>query len=114
MNARALPEWIGDTPDTAVPPRVRVRTFDRKGGRCGICGRRIGAGEHWTLEHIKALINGGENRESNLGVTCSWCVPEKNATDVAEKSKTYEMRAKHIGVRTKPKYRWPSRPFSRA
>jgi hypothetical protein len=95
---RSPPEWIGDTPDTAVPPRVKVRVFDREHGRCHSCRRKVAAGERWTCEHRKALVNGGENRESNLGVTCDWCLPDKNAADVAEKSSVYRKRAKHIGA----------------
>ena len=30
--SRALPEWIGKTPDAKVPPRVRLRIFLREGG----------------------------------------------------------------------------------
>ena len=101
-TARSVPEWIGATPDTPAPARVRVRVFDRCNGRCDACGRKIMAGEKWTLEHRKALINGGQNRESNMGVTCSRCVPEKNAADVAEKARTYRKRSKHLGVKSKP------------
>ncbi len=108
---RAVDEWIGKTPDTPAPPRVRLRVFDRAGGRCHACGRKIAAGDRWTLEHLKALINGGENRETNMGITCDWCLPQKNAADVAEKSKVYRTRAKHVGA-TRPKPRWPSRKFS--
>lgn len=99
--ARSLPEWAGATPDTAVPPRVRLRVFERCDGKCHRCTKKIAAGERWTLEHLKALILGGENREKNLGVTCDWCLPEKNAEDLAQKSKEYEVRAKHNGVRSK-------------
>ena len=100
---RSVPEWIGATPDTKPPPRVRVRVFGRTNGRCHKCTRKIPTGDKWTLEHVKALVNGGENRESNLDVTCDWCLPEKNAADVAEKARTYRKRAKHIGVSTKRK-----------
>lgn len=96
FTGRAVEEWKGRTPDTPAPDRVRVRVFDRAGGRCDICKRALRTGERWTLEHVKAVINGGENRESNLGVTCDWCLPEKNAADVAEKSSVYEKRLKHI------------------
>jgi hypothetical protein len=105
-TARAVPEWIGANADTPVPPRVRVRVFDRKHGRCHICERSIRAGEKWTLEHLIALINWRAtteqphgNRESNLTVTCDWCLPEKNAADVAQKSKAYATRAKHLGIK---------------
>ena len=52
-------------------------------------------------EHLVALINGGANAEGNLSVTCGWCLPEKNAADVAEKSLTYRKRSKHLGIKAK-------------
>jgi hypothetical protein len=63
-------------------------------------------GESWTCEHLKAVINGGANAEPNLGLTCSNCLPEKNAADVAEKSETYDMRRKHVLPR-QPKFKSP-------
>ena len=98
---RSVPLWHGATDDTSAPPRVRLRVFERVGGKCHRCRRKIAAGESWTLEHVVALVNGGPNAETNLDVTCSWCLPAKNAEDVAVKSKTYRMLAKHRG--TKPK-----------
>jgi 5-methylcytosine-specific restriction endonuclease McrA len=103
VTARSVPEWIGATPDTPAPPRVRLRVFERGEGKCHRCTRKIAAGEKWTLEHLVALINGGANAEANLSVTCGWCLPAKNAEDVAEKSRTYRKRSKHLGVR--PKHR---------
>lgn len=96
---RSVEEWIGRTDDTPAPPRVRLRVFERCEGKCGRCGRKIGAGEKWTLEHVIALINGGANREGNMDVTCDWCLPAKNAADVAEKSKVANVKAKHLGIR---------------
>jgi hypothetical protein len=80
---------------------VRVRVFDAKGGRCHKCKRKIMAGERWTCEHVQALINKGENRERNLDVTCDWCLPVKNAEDVAIKSRNYRVRKAHLGVKKK-------------
>lgn len=97
--ARSVPLWIGKTDDTPAPPRVRLRVWDRCEGRCGQCGRKIRPGEGWTLEHLIALINGGKNTEDNLGVTCDWCLPAKNAADVAMKAKTAAVRSKHLGIR---------------
>jgi len=96
---RAVPEWIGATPDMPVPDRVRVRVFNKKEGKCHRCTRKIPAGQSWTCEHLKALVNGGENRERNLDVTCDWCLPIKNAEDVAEKSRVYKRRKAHLGIR---------------
>lgn len=103
---RSVDEWIGKTDDTPVPPRVRARVFAAKAGRCHSCTRKIAAGEPWTCEHMVALVNGGANRESNLDITCDWCLPAKNAADVAEKKIVRRKRAKHLGIH-KPKHPMP-------
>jgi 5-methylcytosine-specific restriction enzyme A len=113
MTGRAVPEWCGATADTPAPIRVRIRVFERCGGKCGECRRKIRPGESWTLEHLVALINGGRNAEGNLGVTCDWCKPNKDARDVAEKSKVAKVRAKHLGL-VKPKKAWPKRAFAQS
>lgn len=106
---RSVPIWKGKTPDTKAPPRVRLRVFDRCEGKCHRCERKVATGEKWTLEHIKALCNGGPNDETNLGVTCDNCLPVKNAEDVAEKAKVAATRQKHIGIKDPPKM--TGRPF---
>lgn len=96
---RALPEWTGANPDTPIPPRVRVRIFERYHGACQGCLRKIAAGDKWDCDHIVALVNGGEHRETNLRILCAWCHKKKTAQDVAIKSKTAKVRAKHLGIR---------------
>lgn len=98
---RAVPEWIGQSADSAIPDRVRLRVFERCEGRCGECGRKIGPADTWIIEHLIALVNGGQNRESNLGVTCGWCKPAKDKRDVAQKAKGARVRKKHTGIKTK-------------
>lgn len=95
---RSVPIWRGKTPDTKAPNRVRLRVFDRFGGKCHRCGRKVQTGERWTLEHLVALVNDGANDETNLGVTCDNCLPAKNAEDVAEKAKVAATRQKHLGI----------------
>lgn len=108
MTTRSVPEWIGATSDTAIPPRVRLRVWTRCDGKCGECGRKIRTGESWIVEHLVALVNGGLNRESNLGITCGWCKPVKDARDVADKSKVASIRKKHLGITaTKRKLQGP-------
>lgn len=97
--ARAVPEWIGKTDDSKVPPRVRLRIFEREGGKCHLSGRRIMPGDLWDLDHGKALINGGEHRESNLFPALRDKHREKTREDVAEKAVTARVKAKHIGIR---------------
>lgn len=101
--ARSVKEWTGKTDDTPVPDRVRDRVLDHVDRRCHACGRRINPlRESWTCEHLIALINGGENREANLGATCSICLPAKNAADVALKSKIATKRKKARGIKRRP------------
>lgn len=103
---REVPEWIGKTDDSRPPPRVRVRVFERHDGRCYLTGRKIRPGDKWDLEHIKALINGGQNRESNMAPALAGAVhQEKTSRDVAEKAKVYAVKSKHIGA-SRPKGTW--------
>lgn len=103
---RATDEWIGKTPDTPIPPRVQARVFERHGGRCHWTGRKIMAGEAWDVDHVVALINGGENRESNLApILRGKPHQEKTAEDVAIKKKIAKIRARHLGIKQ------PKKPF---
>lgn len=97
---RTVPEWIGSSPDAKVPPRVKLRIFERAGGRCHISGRLIRAGEKWELEHIVAICNGGAHSENNLAPALAVPHRKKTREDVAEKAVTYRKRAKHIGIKS--------------
>lgn len=98
--SRAVDEWIGKTDDTAIPTRVRLRVVDRQAGLCASCGRTLGAaGERVEIDHITALINGGENREGNLQALCGLCHAPKTRADVAEKSRTARRKAKRMGFK---------------
>lgn len=112
--ARSTEEWIGKTDDTPIPARVRLRVFEAHKGVCHISGRKIAAGEPWDCDHVVALINGGENRESNLAPALREKHREKTAEDVAIKSKTYRQRAKHLGIWPKSNTRWPKRSFDQS
>lgn len=102
MAARSVPEWIAASPDATVPPRVRLRIFDRYDGRCQCgCFRKIRAGERWDCEDTIAIINGGERRESNLKPWLTEHHKQKTRADVAEKSRVYRKRAKHLGIAPK-------------
>lgn len=111
--SRAVAEWIGKTDDAEIPPRVRLRVFERHNGTCHISGRKIMPGEPWDCEHVVALINGGEHRESNLAPALRDKHREKTADDVRQKSVTADKRMMNLGI--KPKRRHiQSRGFDRA
>lgn len=117
MTGRAVAEWIGKTPDSPVPPRVRLRVLERYGRRCYLSGRPIRPGDAWQAEHIIALINwtgeGHGNRESNLAPALAEPHKAKTAKDMAEKSAGYRTRAAHLGA-TRPRSKLQSRGFEKA
>lgn len=98
--ARTVEEWIGKTDDTIAPPRTRLRIFDRCKGRCQGCGCKVGpAVKPFAYDHITALVNGGENRESNLQILCDPCHAIKTRKDMAEKSRFATRRKRQHGYR---------------
>lgn len=111
LYGRAVEEWIGATPDSVPPSRVRTRVFDRAGGVCHISGRKIMAKEKWELEHVKPLHAGGENRESNLAPALVAPHRAKTAKERSEKSKIDRVRKKHLGIWPRSKTPIRSRGF---
>jgi 5-methylcytosine-specific restriction protein A len=98
--SRRTPEWIAKHDDEAIPPRVKVRVFEAHGGICHLSQRKIMAGDQWDCDHIIALCNGGQHRETNLAPALRDKHREKTAEDVAAKSKSAKVRAHHLGVKT--------------
>lgn len=100
---RSVEEWIGRNDDEPFPPRVRLRILRKFGHRCASCTRAIRGGDRWICDHTIALINGGLNRESNGQPLCAWCNPDKNAADLAEKSKDARVAKAHFGIKDQPR-----------
>lgn len=99
LTARAVPEWVGATPDSAIPPKVRLRVLLRHNRTCYLSGRLITAADKWDVDHVQALANGGENRETNLAPALRDKHREKTAADVAQKAKADRNLKRHMGVR---------------
>jgi 5-methylcytosine-specific restriction endonuclease McrA len=72
--------------------------FEKFKGICAECGGKI-AEKRWVCDHRLAIINGGENREDNLGPIHSTCDKTKTAADVAIKAKTARVKLKHLGIK---------------
>lgn len=98
MTGRSVPEWIADHPDQAIPPRVKLRVWERCKGRCALTGKKLRPGDEYDFDHIVALGNGGEHREKNLQVVGRAAHRLKTARDVAQKAKADRIRAKHLGL----------------
>lgn len=95
---RSTPEWIGGSDDEAVPIRVRLRVYFAANGKCAECGRKPRAGEKPECDHVIAICNGGQNRESNLQNLCGWCHAQKTRADVGEKSLNRRVQSKNLGL----------------
>lgn len=98
---RSVPEWIAKHDDAPIPPRVRLRVFERHGGICHLSSRKIQPGEPWDCDHIVALVNGGEHRERNLVPVLKEPHKAKTAEDVKEKAIVAKKRKTHLGIRAK-------------
>lgn len=107
---RRVDEWVGKTPDSKIPARVRLRVFMDHEGHCWLSKRKIAAGELWDLDHKVALINGGQHRESNLAPALRDKHRAKTAEDLAEKSAVYRKAAKHLGIRAPSRLQGPKFP----
>ncbi len=105
MIGREVSEWIGSRPDTRIPTHVKLRILQRCDNRCHISGREILPGDEWDFDHIIALCNGGENRESNIAPAIRAKHREKSAADISERAKVDRIRTFHLGLKK------PSRPM---
>jgi hypothetical protein len=112
MSPRAVKEWIGKTSDTPVPSRVKLRVWERENGTCYLSGRKIQPCEPYQFEHKIAIINGGENRESNLFLALVDKHKIKTKADLAEKSTVAEKAKKHVGI-TRPAAKIKSPGFAK-
>lgn len=100
MTGRTTAEWIGKDADSRPPARVRLRVFERNGGRCHISGRKIQPGDEWDLDHVTPLEDGGENRESNLAPALRREHRKKTAAENTQRAKERRLRKKHIGIKS--------------
>lgn len=111
--SRTVKEWIAKNDDEKIPTRVQDRIYSRCDGRCCECGVRVVGKIRPAFDHIRALINGGQHRESNLQLLCKQpCHAEKTKRDVAEKSVSYRKRVKHLGFNI-PRKKIKSRGFQK-
>lgn len=112
MRTASLKEWVGKTDDSRPPRHVRLRVFEGHGGICYLSKVKIQVGDKWELEHIVAICNGGENRESNMAPALVAPHKAKTKQDRATKAKNDSVRQKHLGI-TGPKRKIQSAGFQK-
>lgn len=84
------------------PPKVRVQAFDRAGGHCECCTRKLMPGDaHY--DHVVPDALGGEPTIDNCAVLCRACHGAKTAgKDVPAIAKAKRVERKHLGCRPTP------------
>ncbi|HMT13155.1 MAG TPA: HNH endonuclease [Aestuariivirga sp.] len=110
-TARAVSEWIGNTPDAKIPNAVRLRVFERYGGFCAVSGRKIMPADKWDCDHIIPLKDGGEHREGNLQPVLADFHHAKTAEENHTRGKVKRTRQKYLGIKRKS---GPPMPGSKA
>ena len=96
---RSVEEWFGATDNTRPPPHVRLRVLNRFGQQCPKCTRSLKY-VAWECDHIVALENKGENRESNLQPLCiTPCHSDKTRADRKLKTKTDHLQRRDFGIK---------------
>ena len=114
MTGRAVEEWRGATPDAAIPARVKLRIWERCGGRCALSGRKIMPGDAHDYDHIIPLGLGGEHRETNLQLVSADAHKQKTRADVGMIAKAKRQGLKHRGLWPKSKTPLRSRGFPKS
>lgn len=109
-QGRSVEEWVGRTPDSKIPERVRLRIWRREKGRCYLTGAKIFPGDTFEFEHKKRLDDGGENRESNIYLALKEPHKRKSAEERKRAKKADDTAKRYVGIRT-PKTRLKGRPF---
>lgn len=106
-EGRSVPEWVGASPDSPIPDRVKLRIWEREKGECHISGRKIQPGDSYEFEHEIPLSRGGENRETNIRLALTEPHKEKSAEERDLNAVADRKRKKHLGI-------WKSKtPFRR-
>jgi 5-methylcytosine-specific restriction endonuclease McrA len=86
-----------------MPPQtVFDRLWDRQEGKDAITGLPFTASDQVVRDHIVPLIDGGENRESNLQLIALKTHKLKTAREAMERAKVRSVRGKHRGYKRKP------------
>jgi 5-methylcytosine-specific restriction endonuclease McrA len=100
VTGRSVEEWRGATPDSKIPPHVRLRVFERFDGICQITRRKIRAGDAWAIDHIVPLADGGSHCETNLVPVLEIAHRQKTGQENTERAKVRAVKSKHFNIRS--------------
>lgn len=100
--ARSVPEWVGKSDDAMPPKSVFDRLYAKQGGKDAITGIPFSPGDKICRDHVVPLIDGGENRESNLQLITEKQHRIKTAREAMDRAKTRSVQHGHRSYVTAP------------
>lgn len=92
---------VATTPRKPLTPTQRLKLYERHGGICCLCSRKIQAGEGWIDEHLRALGLGGGNEPENRGIAHKACADAKTHGpdgDLAQVARAKRRKMKALGI----------------
>lgn len=126
MRTAKLKEWVGKTPEAMPGQTVLLRLYAKQNGICACgCGQSMNLNrDKVDCDHVKAIIDGGENRESNLQLLLNACHKRKTSAEASARSEERRHKAKAFtalrqpsmrsqGFRKAPAQRTASRPLAK-
>lgn len=63
----------------------RLRMWAQANGCCAMCGKLTDYPDGFQLDHVVALVKGGDDDEPNLQVLCIPCHEKKTAQDMGHR-----------------------------
>lgn len=113
MTPRPVKEWIGKRPESMPTKLVKLRIYTRQNGLCACGCTRVMNLERDAIDcdHIVPLIDGGENRESNLQLMLAEHHVEKTKVENSQRAHARRHQAKAF---TRPASKIRSPGFAKA
>lgn len=92
-------EDVGTTFRHKLTPRRRLQVWEKTGGVCVLCDRKIdGVRERWIVEHIRALELGGPDDLTNMGPAHEACACAKTRDDHRRAAQAKRQKIRHLGA----------------
>ncbi len=85
-------------------PKIKLAAFERSGGHCESCTRKLYPGDI-NYDHEIPDGSGGEPTLENCRVLCRSCHSIKTKLDVTEIAKGKRVRRRHVGAERRTKFR---------
>ena len=99
-------QYIAPTKRKKMRQPEAARLFLLHNGICCNCGKQIRTGEEWFIEHVDALVLGGEESDDNRRPShVDKCKAKKDAADARARSKRDRIITKNWQPEERPKMR---------